>query len=217
MAGGKACPFWHTHPSGTSRPRALFLPSKGGSPCLPTQRRPAGVSGAPAWMGAVGRGGRAAHQRRGARAPPGGSLGCPSAPAPVFSPCGTCTCRVRTRRSGCSTTPLSSSPWPGGAANRGSAGLTQMPPPPLLRGLGWCCALHRPRHPWGPVGGCKIMVSTVALVRQGVPGTAQGHPQVADATPAPAPAGQACTAVGLRLGLPPWRPGPPRACFSGRV
>ena len=84
-----------------------------------------------------------------------------------------------------------------GAANRGSAGLTQMPPPPLLQGLGWCCALHRPRRPWGPVGGCKPTVSTVALVRQGVPGTAQGHPRVTDATPAPAPAGQACTAVGL--------------------
>ena len=47
------------------------------------------------------------------------------------------------------------------------------------------------------MGGCKPTVSTVALVRQGVPGTAQGHPRVTDATPAPAPAGQACTAVGL--------------------
>ena len=54
-------PVGRRAPSGThtsSWPRAPFLPSKGGSPCLPTQRRPAGVSGALAWMGAVGREGQ---------------------------------------------------------------------------------------------------------------------------------------------------------------
>lgn len=46
----------------------------------------------------------------------------------------------------------------------------------------------------GPVGGWKPMVSAVAPVRQGVPGTAQGRPRATDATPPPS---RACTAAGL--------------------
>lgn len=46
----------------------------------------------------------------------------------------------------------------------------------------------------GPVGSRKPMVSAAAPVRQGVPGTVQGHLRATDATPPPS---QACTAVGL--------------------
>lgn len=109
----------------------------------------------------------AAHQRRGATAPPAGSRGCPSAPAPAFWPCGTCTCRARTQRSGCSTTPPSSSPWPGGTAHRhpwvspGVLGLCASParaPAGLSRsgGVSLGTALHQlkavdwPQPPPGP-------------------------------------------------------------------
>lgn len=206
---------WEGVPPGTHTPHhgqePHSCPLKVAVPACPLQR-PAGVSGAPC----VERGRGAARQ---GSSPEKRSQSSPEArdalpaPAPAFAPSGTCTSRAELK-SGYSTTPLSSSPWPGGAADRvcgADPSATSTSPPRA----GVVLRTAPPSASLEPRGQSEAHGQRCSTGQAGCPWHCAGSPEGHRCHPTPQP--------GLHGGLP--SPGLTPlsaqvlhgACFSGRV